>query len=64
MGEQPLMIDPARIKAAQDYDLAHRRWGNWGRVPDEQVARLLAGADLYQASQSKTLTREESNTTR
>ena len=33
------------IAAAQEYDLAHRPAGQvWARVPDEQVARLLAGA--------------------
>jgi hypothetical protein len=35
----------AAIDAAQAYDLAHRPPArNWGRVPDDQVARLLAGA--------------------
>lgn len=33
------------IKAAQAHDLAHRPRGqNWGRVPDDQVARLITGA--------------------
>lgn len=45
MGEA---ADVARsaIIAAQANDLATRPSGrNWGRVPDDQVARLLVGAD-------------------
>jgi hypothetical protein len=35
------------IKAAKEYDLEHRPFGqNWTSVPDSQVARLLAGAAL------------------
>lgn len=32
------------INAAIDHDLKHRGRGNWQRVPDKQVARLIAGA--------------------
>jgi hypothetical protein len=32
------------VQAAQRYDLARRPPGNWTRVPDTQVLRLLAGA--------------------
>jgi hypothetical protein len=38
-------LPPAAIDAAHAYDLAHRpRVGHWTRPPDDQVARLLAGA--------------------
>lgn len=40
----------AAIDAAQAYDLAHRpRTAHWGRVSDEQVARLLIGAQPHLA---------------
>ena len=32
------------IRAAQDYDLKYRQ-GYWTRVPDDQVLRLLTGAE-------------------
>lgn len=35
------------VHAAQEYDRTHRpREGNWRRVADSQVARLLRGAKL------------------
>jgi hypothetical protein len=36
------------VKAAKAYDFAHQpSCGHWRAVPDEQVRRLLAGADEY-----------------
>lgn len=35
------------IRAAKEYDIAHRPFGkNWTSVPDSQVARLLIGAKI------------------
>ena len=45
-----MTVPPGTLGAAQGYDFAHRfdddqpRVISWGRVPDYQVARLLAGA--------------------
>ena len=45
-----MTVPPDAAAAAQGYDFAHRfdddqpRVISWGRVPDYQVARLLAGA--------------------
>jgi hypothetical protein len=35
------------VKAAKAYDFAHRSAGYWVAVGDDQVRRLLAGADEY-----------------
>jgi len=44
--EPPFTEDEARalIAAAQAYDLEHKPWGAWRRVPDDQVWRLISGA--------------------
>lgn len=48
MSDEPVPAEA--IEAAQAYDLAHRPpRRNWGRVPDEQVGRLLRGAAAHLA---------------
>lgn len=57
---QPRTVHYDRVKAAQEFDAEHRPpLSNWTRVPDEQVSRLLMGADLYMAKIGMTITDAE-----